>query len=231
MKLLIFISYLIGAALLLACQNGNPNLEDKTDSNNSEILSLVFDTLVEDKESWKSQLLPIPVPLDSEGPNYHVENKRQKHEMDSIYFKLDTAAFFVFVNDSLAIPAYNLDIIRSLSGRESFKANFPDVDISKRQLLVRLAENTSSKHFDLRKMNSRYSYKLKYLSSKRTQNKDLVVIGNVAFSQITYNKNKTAACIYSELVCGGLCGYGNIYFLEKHDKKWEIVAKRNLWVA
>jgi hypothetical protein len=124
-----------------------------------------------------------------------------------------------------------LDFIRSLSGKESFKANFPDVDTSKRHLLVRLAANTSSKHFDLRKVNSRYSYKLKYLSSKPTQNKDLVVIGNVAFSQITYNKNKTVACIYSELVCGGLCGYGYIYFLEKHDNKWEIVAKRNLWVA
>jgi hypothetical protein len=229
MKPLIFISCIFIFALFPACQNDNAVIEVNSDTNNSEILSLVFDSIVGDKEGWKDLMLPVPFPLDHKAVNYSIDSIRQQREMDSIQFKLDSAMFTVFINDSMAIPSFDLDFIRSLSEKESFKSNFHGIDTAKRHLLINLIENNSSKRFDLSKINTSRDYTLKYLSSSKDDN--TIIIGNVTFSQITYSHDETIACIYSSIVCGGECGYGNIYFLEKHDGTWKITSKHNLWVS
>jgi len=42
----------------------------------------------------------------------------------------------------------------------------------------------------------------------------------VRFSAVGFNKNKTLAFFEMDVVCGGLCGYGQPFLLERRNGKW-----------
>lgn len=230
MKQLLILSSLLIAILSISCKNHKTEVATKTDKNDTEILSLVFDTLVGNKEHWKFNFLPNRIPL-IDDENYAENKIKQQKEIDSALTKWYSVQIIVFVNERSQIPSYLLNNFRYLSEKESFMHNFKSADSSYRQLLINLIEDTTSIQFDLSKIKTAYDYKLKYLSSRQKKEPNTFIIGNVTFSKIVYNKEKTVACLYSELVCGGECGYGNIYFLMKRESKWSISSYHNIWVS
>ena len=53
----------------------------------------------------------------------------------------------------------------------------------------------------------------------------------VSFSSIVYSTDGTKAVCYRSSVCGGLCGTGEIYFLEKKSTGWRVASNRLLWIS
>ncbi|MFP3592635.1 hypothetical protein [Chryseobacterium sp. SIMBA_038] len=45
------------------------------------------------------------------------------------------------------------------------------------------------------------------------------------------SKDKSKAYVESGYHCGGLCGSGRAYFLEKINKKWKVVKKWGTWIS
>jgi hypothetical protein len=55
--------------------------------------------------------------------------------------------------------------------------------------------------------------------------------GDIRLSRIGFNSTRDEALVYTESVCGSLCGSGDIFLLRKERDHWEVVAQRNLWVS
>lgn len=53
----------------------------------------------------------------------------------------------------------------------------------------------------------------------------------LTFSSVAYNPGRTKAVCYRAYVCGGLCGMGEMYFLEQKPGGWKVVARSVLWIA
>jgi len=51
----------------------------------------------------------------------------------------------------------------------------------------------------------------------------------VSLSDILYGKN--CAIVEVGYTCGPLCGEGHIYFLEKKNKKWQVVSFLSTWIS
>ncbi|WP_452601970.1 hypothetical protein [Pontimicrobium sp. MEBiC06410] len=65
-------------------------------------------------------------------------------------------------------------------------------------------------------------YKTKYSRKKRP-------IAFISFPLISVNEKK--AIVYGMYICGGLCGSGGLFFLEKINNKWIIVKYEIRWVS
>jgi hypothetical protein len=52
---------------------------------------------------------------------------------------------------------------------------------------------------------------------------------NVSLSNILFSKNR--AIVEVGYTCGPLCGEGRIYFLEKKNKKWQVISFLLTWIS
>lgn len=55
--------------------------------------------------------------------------------------------------------------------------------------------------------------------------------GKINFSNVGFNAQLTQAIVYVSHGCGGLCGSGDYYLLEKKNGKWEIAEEAGAWVS
>jgi hypothetical protein len=55
--------------------------------------------------------------------------------------------------------------------------------------------------------------------------------GYVQFTAPAYSEDGKHALIYVSHSCGGLCGTGWLIYLSKPNGKWEITARRMLWIS
>jgi hypothetical protein len=53
--------------------------------------------------------------------------------------------------------------------------------------------------------------------------------GYITFSRIGFNSDATKAAIYSETVCGSLCGYGGYILLSKNNGTWRVITGYGCW--
>lgn len=54
--------------------------------------------------------------------------------------------------------------------------------------------------------------------------------GTVRFSAIAYSTDGHAL-VYGSYVCGGMCGYGWLFLLERSGAEWRSVANELLWIS
>lgn len=232
MKLKVVIPYIIPLVLLFACQNQEKSVSETPAEDHSIILSLVFDTLVGSKSHWIEQLLPVQVPINPNTIDDAPLQQKWDNEIDSIRNRLDTSRFHLFISENTRIPDHHLfDLINVIYSNENFNKNFYGPDSSYSDLLQELRNKKSLDTIKTTDVKSQYGYILHSLNSRNDQPTNTVIIGNVSFSRLVLNEEKDKACLYAELVCGTLCGYGNIYFLAKKNGIWEVTFKRNLWVS
>lgn len=55
--------------------------------------------------------------------------------------------------------------------------------------------------------------------------------GLINFSNIGFNSEMTQAFVYTGRTCGGKCGAGYYFVLEKKNSRWVVVDKVNNWVS
>lgn len=57
------------------------------------------------------------------------------------------------------------------------------------------------------------------------------VDGVISISDLAFNKQRNRAVIYVAFICGGECGYGQLYFLSKEDQNWKVVGNKGFWIS
>jgi hypothetical protein len=55
--------------------------------------------------------------------------------------------------------------------------------------------------------------------------------GVISLSRVGFDSGQDEAMVSVSFVCGGLCGEGWHYILKKRRGKWEVAAKRMIWVS
>ena len=69
----------------------------------------------------------------------------------------------------------------------------------------------------------------KYTDKKVENNRKKRPIAFISYPLISVDNKK--AVVYGAYVCGGLCGSGGIFFLEKIDGFWKIINYQMRWVS
>jgi hypothetical protein len=217
---------------LVSCNNISPIFNSDIGEEN-EIINIVFDATVGHDTLWTKHFkLPVisRLPSIQLTDEYLIEVEKIKKERKNISARLDTSVLFVFFPDSTSKFPNNIDIISTLKPL-NYEANFPDIDSSFRPLIYKLVNSTQSRHLDISAIKTNFKYKLEYSRNREKYPSDIVVIGNITISRVVFNENKTKACVYSEIRCGGLCAGGAIIFLDKNDGIWTIIGQKDLWVS
>jgi len=100
----------------------------------------------------------------------------------------------------------------------------------KKDSLYLLSQNTNP---DSLRISNNLLNKIEHLKLSKTLNE--IKKGNhkkyFTFTIPIISKDKTKAYVESGYHCGGLCGSGRAYFLEKIDGKWKVIAKWRTWIS
>ena len=57
------------------------------------------------------------------------------------------------------------------------------------------------------------------------------MIGKVRLSKIYFNSNQHKGLLFCEFICGGLCGYGRLFLIEKIKDRWFIKKSHLIWIS
>lgn len=57
------------------------------------------------------------------------------------------------------------------------------------------------------------------------------IIGKVRLSKIYFNSSQNRGLIFCEFVCGGLCGCGRLFQIEKVKERWAIKNSHLIWIS
>ena len=57
------------------------------------------------------------------------------------------------------------------------------------------------------------------------------VHGIVSLSRVGFNKTRTEAFIYMSYTCGGLCGHGFMFWVEKAGDTWKVKKSVLMWIS
>jgi hypothetical protein len=214
-KIVIFLT----AILLCSCikkhaVNNNPQ------SDTSKIINMVIDTLTIERY-LQENISPRPSRDEAMVPNKEFimqAEKVYKKRTDSLIKKLNTDKYYVGVLDSLiALPSYEIEYTQS---NNRFKQQFGDIDVSYKALLLNISR-PQDHSIDVSKIRSKYRFIING-SELDTSQADKLNIGWIELSNISFNNDKTKACIYAAISKGHF-GYGYIYFLEKSTNNWRFV--------
>ena len=236
MKVQFLFLLLIVMGFLISCDRLSSKVEqDKSDDEN-EIINIVFDKTVGSDIEWKSRLKSFPIRLTMTPPDGFktkkdkIEFEKTVNSYDSLKALLDTAQLHVFVDDT---SKYMRESIKDYTSKKlsNFKSNFFKIDTSFQPLVKKLIDSAQLKKLNLSRLKSHFKYKVDYESNRNKYPSNVIYVGTASFSTIAFNNDKTKACIYSDFVCGRLCGGGEIIFLTRKNKKWVIVGESVLWVA
>ena len=55
--------------------------------------------------------------------------------------------------------------------------------------------------------------------------------GLISFSNVGFNPKHNQAFVYGAYTCGGLCGSGTYFLLQKINGRWQIIMEQGLWVS
>ena len=222
-RYLAFITFI--SCITIDCKNTMP------DNDEYAIMNIAFDNIMGHDSAWRElQLLKylghFYTPEDS--ANYANETKNIQRLRDSIKQIVDTNSLYVYINDTLIDIKKDLIQLNSIT-KDSFALSFPKIDTSFIPLIHSLRDYKYPKNaIKISDLSTTYNYKLE--SVRKYDRNVKFNIAQVSFSHLSLNSLKTKACIYVEMICGGTCGHGKLYFFEKRNRKWFSVGERSLWV-
>ena len=148
--------------------------------------------------------------------------------------QIDNRNLIFIVDDSLISYENNNLLKLSLSeyelSVEGFKSNF-GLSSEWRTLATALT-NSQQLQSPLNNalLTNTGKYEVRYSKSFEPTDDDRIV-AYLTLSRVVFNSDSTKACFYFGYHCGGECGTGELVFAELTDKKWKVVAKRQLWVS
>jgi hypothetical protein len=178
---------------------------------------------------WRSHLSPTFF-----YPPGHKETTKEKEKFefyrDSLKILLDTAKIFVFISDSLIrYPATDKKRLIGLINKNHFD-KILKIDTSFRLLINEFLEIPERRLIKINELEKVKNFC--FVSTQETEKyKQRQSIGKLTISRAAINNSKTKACIYTEIVCGGECGGGQLFFLEKINDVWTVIETQDLWVS
>lgn len=145
----------------------------------------------------------------------------------------DTSELKVFLINALCAFPNNepiKDHMEYLLDTAVFTRNV-QLDASWLPLVQQLVQIRESIQFDLEAITNTGRYVL--VDERAYFDKELRgrKVGIVLMSRIAFNEDQERGVFYYSFLCGGECGHGSLYFIEKHAGVWEIVGSEMMWVA
>jgi len=159
----------------------------------------------------------------------------EKYKRDSIEYEelvknppYDSSTLVILVWDSLYDYKPN-EFNQRITTSEMYSQNF-NVDSTWRPLVIELIDSVQDERkFPFERLENTGRFNLKPYSYDTLENDR--IIGKIWFSKVVFNDSLDRGCYYYGFLCGRLCGWGYIIFVEKKNDKWVIVGARELWVA
>jgi hypothetical protein len=150
------------------------------------------------------------------------ESFKDQIRNDLIRFKKDSTTITIVLNDTIH-PLFNED---KLKFQSKYPLSFEHSD-----------ENSFARGYkiDLNAYNLNSVFKL-VLASAYNNNRNLepsfeIVLKELSFSRIVFNKERNRGILTCEYVCGTLCGNGYRVFIKKLKGKWHIDYIDHSWIA
>tara|TARA_R110000796_G_scaffold77584_2_gene173192 strand:+ start:56183 stop:56905 length:723 start_codon:yes stop_codon:yes gene_type:complete len=228
-------------------------LPQKPDSS-VEVTSQVFEELIESNLSVIKRAIPPYRPVHPDSINNEVLfSNRLEINLDSVetdrsqlleaYEAFDWAKYERDYNEHLqslelseADSGLIVVVADSLSNFPKRYLSEPGKDISTNEdygldstwrSVLRFDNLDKSKlvFFDLKKVKLKLN--LVYESKSSGINAD----SSMSFSKVVFNDAFDRGCFYYTLNCGGLCGTGNLVFVEKIDGRWRIIQTVTVWIS
>jgi len=151
---------------------------------------------------------------------------------DSMRTILDTTELFVVINHKID-TLYNSAITEIIETITTNKDNLEykmNGDTSFDETLKELCNNKLNYDtIDVLKLKTQFNFKI--YSDRSYPKKEFNQIGRLSFSKIAFSNKKDKAAIYTSLVCGRLCGTGQILFFEKVNGTWRYIRTWEMWVS
>lgn len=224
LRLFKFLSILL-IGTLLGCNHGQMEAEELN------VLNQTFLDLV-GKEYYYTPLPVPPFPLSEESTHedsLRYINAISEFQNTSDNRKPDTLGLKILLSDTLHTYEIDQGMERVLNTK-SFKYNFP-VDTSWIKLIRRLDKIEGSRKFDLAEITNVGRYSIVSKEDFFESDDEMRRVGVITFSRVAFSENFKRGVFYFSFVCGGLCGSGNMVFVERKADSWVIVAKQEMWVS
>lgn len=213
--------------LLTSC-NSNTTEMDNEELN---ILNQKFVELVGTDGYYEPLPVP-PMPLWEES----TREDSLRYEKESAEFenllnnrKLDTSVLKIYLYDSLTTYKSN-DFLDGVLSPNNFEANFP-VDTTWIKLIRKLNQIEDPKGFDINQITETGNYTIVTKSEFNDTTDNKRRIGTMTTSRVAFSEDNKRGVFYYDFVCGSLCGWGSLVFIEKEGKEWKIVGQREMWVS
>jgi hypothetical protein len=177
--------------------------------------------------------LPIPpMPLGEESSRKDsIQYEIESAEFDSLLKnrKLDTSVLKIYLYDSLTTYKSN-DFLEGMLSPNNFEANFP-VDTTWIKLIRKLNQIESPIYIDLNQITKTGNYTLVSKSELQDTTDNKRKIGTMVMSRIAFDNDRKKGVFYYSFVCGSLCGWGNLVFIQKEGHEWKIIGQREMWIS
>ena len=224
----------IAILTIFICSCKNPVDNYKLDMDSQEIYNLALDNTTGSDTivRYHLRIPPMRPPLDNGGKIDKLERLIFQKWQDSMRTILDTTEFFVVINHKID-TLYNsaiTEIIETITTNKSNLNYKMNGDTSFNETLRELCNNKLS--YDtivVLKLKTQFNYKI--YSDRSYPKKEFNQIGTLRFSKIAFSNKKDKATIYTSLMCGRLCGTGQILFFEKVNGTWKYSRTWEMWVS
>jgi hypothetical protein len=206
----------------------------KLDKDSQEIYNLALDNTTGSDTivRYHLRIPPMQPPLDNGGKVDKLERLNFQKWQDSMRTILDTTELFVVINHKID-TLYNSAITEIIETITTNKSNLDykmNGDTSFNETLRKLCNNKLSYDtIDVLKLKTQFNYKI--YSDRSYPKKEFNQIGKLRFSKIAFSYKKDKAAIYTSLMCGRLCGTGQILFFEKVKGTWKYIRTWEMWVS
>lgn len=225
--------YFIIMILLVGVQSCKTDSADKYEM---EVLSEIFDDLVEEMGILREQEIPVPpsFPVFDSNNAIGYDITEYKKKFDEVKIRdrnIEDSTCVIAVFDTLvSCLSKNLNI-------ESVKEQLPMQGYIEAFNAMTNASITSQP-LDLSKIGEREGLILKSCSEFpegfkiwERENYNFLFVGVLEISRIYFDSQRQFGLLYISYACGRLCGEGAIACIQKIDNKWIIDKKILLWVS
>jgi hypothetical protein len=214
--------------LTIGCSNSVTEQHKETvQEDNYAIINLILPLVIEPDSSYRARNMMLLKSAATAEENTAAD----LYAIDSLKTVIENAPLYVFVSDTLTTYKDSPDhFLADVSTERLFIQNFP-VDTSYRPLVRKLLAAAPPEVIDIKRLEKVNPYRLEPFSSRNALKDKVLEAGRVDLSRVTYNKDKTLACIYAGWRCGRLCGEGQLFFFHKQAGNWKVTGRKGIWIS
>jgi len=156
--------------------------------------------------------------------------KKERDFLKKLDNNIDTCNLHVLISESIKFSNKDFDISTYIT-KQSFDDNLNNVPIEYFDIIEKLNNSKQKKEIDVEIFSNKNFYIIDKASQISKIKNEECIIGLIGFSNLVYDTNNSLACLYGQLICGGECGSGELFFLKFENDKWTVIARKTLWIS